>query len=120
VNKDLKELRQSIDGDESFMSGGHQIKKIRKRARKIPEWSVNDHETRKVLERAFPKWKTVVSQRASAARWARAIHLYYRLRMPHNHVCLEMGIGYNTLRMMLRNIRRSAKGTRGRGRPRKK
>ena len=115
MNEDLRQLRQKMDGDDQFL-GGHQILKIRKREKVIPEWALNDQKIQKLILQVFPDWQTNRRQRARAARWVWAIHLYYRLGMPHNQVAEEMSIGYGTLRTLLRGIRRAFKGLRVDGR----
>ncbi len=125
--KDMDKLRLRMDGNDSFM-GAHQIKKIRTRERIIPPWVLNDKEVQKVLSRAFPHLKTNPASQKAAGRWARVIHLYYRMQMSNSHVTKEMGMNLNTLKMVLKAIRRVAKGWRAdnsgpwirpRGRPKK-
>jgi hypothetical protein len=129
MNEDLRQLRQKIDSDDSFMAAGHQIIKIRKRVRYIPEWASDNSLTRKLLSQVFPTWRTNSTQHKRAARWARVIHLYHRAGLPHGQVAKEMRMNYNTLRMLLRSIKRAAngfqahdkkpRGVRPRGRPKK-
>jgi len=123
----MDKLRLRMDGNDSFM-GAHQIKKIRTRERIIPPWVLNDKEVQKVLSRAFPHLKTNPASQKAAGRWARVIHLYYRMQMSNSHVTKEMGMNLNTLKMVLKAIRRVAKGWRAdnsgpwirpRGRPKK-
>ena len=109
MNEDLRQLRGKIDGDDQFFQG-HQILKIRKREKIIPEWSLNDQTLKKLLLQVFPNWKTNKRQHKRAARWVWVIHLYYRLGMPHNQVAEETSIDYDALRSLLRNIRRAANG----------
>lgn len=128
--KDMAKLRKKMDGDDGFM-GGHQIKKVRQLfgQRDTPLWAASDTEVRKVLLRAFPKLNREKNQRAAAARWSQAITLVYRVGMPYNHAASEMGLKVGTLRSLLRNIRRVARGQRSdtraplglrpRGRPKK-
>jgi hypothetical protein len=115
MNEDLRQLRKKMDGDEGFLTG-HQILKIRKREKIIPEWAMNDQLLRGLLSTVFPKWRTSQRQLRQAARWVWAIHLYYRLGMPHNQVAEEMSLGYGALRSLLRSIRRASKGLKANGR----
>jgi hypothetical protein len=108
---DNEALRHTVDGDDIFMSG-YQIAKIRTRDRKIPEWTLNDKEVQKVLLRAFPKLHTSPKAAARAGRWARVIHLYFRMQMPDSMVANEMGIKINVLWSILIHIRRVAEGKR--------
>jgi hypothetical protein len=126
--KDMDKLRRRLDGDDRFF-GSHQIKKIRTRERDIPTWTLNDKEVRKILLRVFPLLKTHPASQRMAGRWSRIIHLYYRVQMSNSQVAKEMGMTLNALKMVLKSIRRVAKGRRADnsgpwirpiGRPRKK
>jgi len=127
MNDDLRQLRGKIDSDDPFMSGGHQILKVRKYKKTVPEWALKDSSIRKVVATSFPKWRTNIPQRIRAARWVSAIHLYYKIGMPRNHAAAEMGISKNAFKMLIRNINRAAagkspadnkpRGLRPRGRP---
>jgi hypothetical protein len=118
LNEDLKQLRNKIDSNDSFLNRGHQIKKIRTRLKNIPDWATNNAKLQALLLTVFPKLETDLKQRKAAARWARVIHLYYRFGMPHNQVVAETGIGYGTLRSLLRGIRRASRGLNSHNRPR--
>jgi hypothetical protein len=109
--KDMARLRRKMDGDDGFMQA-HQIKKIRTREREIPAWTLNDAEVQKVLIRAFPLLKTRAASQKAAGRWARIIHLYYRVQMSNSQVAKEMGEGLNRVKMTLKGIRRVARGRR--------
>ena len=114
MNEDLRQLRGKIDGDDQFFEG-HQILKIRRRERIVPEWALNDDAVRKLLDQAFPDWRVNKLQRRRASRWMWAIHLYHRLRMPHNQVAEEMSIDYRALVSLLRNIKRASRGLKANG-----
>jgi len=85
---------------------------------------------REVLLRAFPKLAINQRQRDRAARWARIIHLYFRLQWTHRQVADELGQDADSVHNMINGIRRVAKGGRAdnkgsrgvrkRGRPKKK
>jgi len=109
--KDMQNLRKRMDGNDNFMNA-FQIKKIRTRERVIPAWTLNDKEVQKILSRVFPKLKTHSASKKAAGRWARVIHLYYRMQMANSQVAKEMGMNLNTLKMVLKGIRRIAKGWR--------
>ena len=127
--RDMKRLRGKVDGDDSFMSA-HQIKKIRTRERVIPPWTLNDKEVQKILLRSFPSLHKNHSAALRAGRWTRIIHLYYRVQMSNSQVAKEMGMTLNAVKMVLKGIRRVARGRnakntamlglRPRGRPPKK
>jgi hypothetical protein len=109
--KDMARLRRRMDGDDRFINA-HQIKTIRTRERHIPTWVLNDKEVQKVLLRAFPDLKRNRVMGKRAGRWTRAIHLYYRVQLSNSQVAKEMGLNLNTTKMMLKSIRRVAKGRR--------
>lgn len=116
--KDMNKLRRRMDGDDGFMTA-HQIKKIRTRERKIPAWTLNDKEVQTVLLRAFPTLHKNRKVAKRAGRWARIIHLYYRVQMPINLLAREMGMTKGSTKMMLVSIRRVAQGKRSdTGKPR--
>ena len=113
----FEELRGKFDGSESFMNRGHQIIKMRRSDRQIPEWSKDNKKVQAILVRSFPGLRTNPRQRARAARWAVAIQLYYRVRMTKSHVAQQMKLDVDTVRTLLRNINRAANGkkTNGKG-----
>ena len=114
MNRDLRQLRQKIDGDDSFMTG-HQIAKVRKRTRVTPEWATDNSLTRKLLSEVFPRWSTDLTQHKRAARWARVIHLYYRMGLPQQQVSKEMRMKVETLWSLLHRIKEAANGFRTTG-----
>lgn len=110
MNEDLRKLRKKFDGDDGFMARGHGIKKVRTRIKDTPVWATNNTLTKALLLSVFPKLRSNTKQRRAAARWARVIHLYYRVGMPRNHVAAEIGITRETFKSLIRNIRRAARG----------
>jgi hypothetical protein len=108
-SRDMAKLRKRMDGDDGFMSG-HQIKKIRTREREIPAWTLNDEEVRKVLLRAFPKLHTQYRDGKLAARWARIIHLYFRMQMSNSQAAKDMEMTTNAFKKAIQHIRRVARG----------
>ena len=123
-----QELRNYLDGGDSFMRSGHQILVIRSVKKVIPSWAKSDAKIRKILLRSFPKLKTDKKQAMAAGRWARVIHLYFRMGQTRGQIAGEMGLNYATTDTMIRNIKRAAAGFRAngkgelrgkRGRPRK-
>jgi AT hook motif len=122
MNEDLRQLRKKFDSNDSFMTRGYQIKKIRTRQKEIPAWAINNEGTKKVLLRAFPKLASSVLQRKRAARWGLIIHLFYRVNMTKSQVAAELKTKPTVINRVLQSIRACAKGTTGtkpRGRPRK-
>jgi hypothetical protein len=127
MNKNQQQLRQSFDGNESFMSG-FQIGQLRKYKRKTPPWVNRDSEIRKILLSAFPKLKTDPKQRTSAARWANVIHCYFRLSYTYVQTAEELNLKPKMVRNIVERVKRVAVGRRAdntkfkggnRGRPRK-
>jgi hypothetical protein len=112
MNKDYKQIRQIFEGSDPFVSGGHKVVGLRRRKRVIPEWAQNDKKIQEILLRSFPKLKINARQRAGAARWARIIHLYFRLRWTYHQIADELGMPARNLNSMIRNIRRVAAGNR--------
>lgn len=115
MNKDFQQLRKIFEGSDPFMGGGHQIVGLRQRKRVVPEWTRNNAKVRKLLLRSFPKLVTNAKQRNRAARWARIIHLYFRLQYTHRQVAAEMGITSGSVHDLLRSIRRVSNGNRADG-----
>ncbi len=120
------ELRKKIDGNDPFMSSGHQIKKTVSRHRKIPDWVKSNAEVRKLLLRSFPKLATDTKQREKAARWTRVIHLYFKMSMTHGQIAEELGeqmddgtvkpLSLSTVQSIIRSITRVSQGRRADGR----
>jgi hypothetical protein len=111
-NKDLAQLRTKLDGNDAFLSGGHQIKKIRAHKRRVPSWTANDAAVQKLLLRSFPKLQTSAKQRKYAGRWARIIHLFYRIGMSRTQVAKEMRLDATVIKDALRSIKRASRGIR--------
>jgi hypothetical protein len=115
MNRDFRQLRRVFDGDDSFMAQGHQISKLQKRERLVPDWTRSNEEVRRVLLRSFPKLATDAKQRERAARWARIIHLYFRLQYTYRQVAEEIGIGVGNVKFKVASIRRVAAGKSAQG-----
>ena len=106
------ELAGLMDGKEQFMRSGHQILVERKHKKKIPKWAQDDKQVQKIILRSFPKWRTDTRQSQRAGRWARIIQLYFRLGRTHGQIAEEMKISYDSVRSLIRAIKRVAKGKR--------
>lgn len=111
-NRDFEQLRTKLDKDDTFLAGGHQIKKIRTREKDTPPWATNNAEIRKLLLRAFPKLKTDPKQRKRAARWAAVIHLFYRVGMTKSQIATELKTKTPIINLVLQRARWTAKGYR--------
>lgn len=110
MRKTFDELKKLIDGNDPFMTNGHQILKIRGRKRICPEWAKHDKQVRGLLKLVFPKLETNPKQRARAGRWVRIVHLYFRKNLTCSAVAEEMGEKTGTIRSMLKAIQNAAKG----------
>ena len=121
MNEDLRQLRGKMDGSDPFMTGGHQILKIRTRKKIVPAWATNNKETQKILLKAFPKLLSSPSQRKAAARWGSIIHLFYRMNQTYSNIGADLGITPKAVEMTLWRIKRVASGVtvRHRGRPKR-
>ncbi len=115
MNRDFQQLRTILDGDDPFMVGGHQKSSLRKKERIVPEWTKNDKKVREVLLRSFPKLRTDPKQRRQAARWARIIHLYFRMQYTYRQVADELDMPLKAMESMIRSIKRVAAGKRANG-----
>ncbi len=85
------ELRGKFDGQDPFMTGGHQIIKTRRIQRTIPDWAKSNRKLREILLLSFPYLKTNDNHRKRAARWVQFIQLYYRMNMTEGQVAAHTG-----------------------------
>ncbi len=110
MNTDFEQLRHVFESNDPFMGGGHQIVGLRRRKRVIPSWTQDNRQVKKVLLQSFPKLETNSWQRNRAARWARIIHLYFRLQYTNRQTADELGMKVANLKRMIISIKRSAAG----------
>jgi Trp operon repressor len=115
MNKDYQQLRKVFEGGDPFVSRGHQIVELRRRKRTVPAWTRSDKEIRKVLLQSFPKLMINQKQRDRAARWARIIHLYFRLQWTSRQVAEELNITASAALTITRSILRAANGLKANG-----
>ena len=113
----FQELRASFDGQDPFMTQGHQIIKMRRSDRLTPEWAKSNKRVQEILLRSFPKLRTDPVQRGRAARWAVVIQLYYRMTMTRSQVAAQMKVTQKTISLLLDRIQRASKDmkTNGKG-----
>ncbi len=111
-NPDFEKLRTVLDTNDSFVAGGHEIKKIRSRKKDSPAWAMDNKRVQKLLLGVFPKLRTDLKQRRRAARWAAAIHLFYRVGMTHSQIAAELKTKPVRIKLLLQHIRWAAKGWR--------
>lgn len=123
-----KELRRSLDSNDQFISGGHQLVQARSYKRQMPDWAKSQSSIRKLLLRSFPKLETSPRQRSAASRWAMVINLYFTMGYTRSQIAEEMGTSEIRIIGVLRSITRASRGQsangtgvlgRKRGRPRK-
>jgi hypothetical protein len=114
-NRHFQQLRKMFDGDDSFMTAGHQRTNLRTRERTVPDWTRSNKEVRKVLLRSFPKLLADPQQRLQAARWARVIHLYFRMHYTYKQVSAELDKTPKSIESIIRSIKRVADGRRANG-----
>lgn len=112
TNPDFDILRTKLDGDDPFMTSGHQITKAYNYKRKNSEWATDDLKVRALIDAAFPAWREYPRTRARAARWARIIYLYYRANMSCPMVAEEMRIDRKRVENALVGINRVVRGLR--------
>jgi len=98
-----------VPGDQSFMNG-HQIIRIRRPRRRVPQWVFDDNKIRAFLLRSFPKLSSDDKQRKRAGRWARVIQLYFRTRKSYRETAEEMGESLETTHNIIRRIQRASSG----------
>lgn len=138
---DLNQIRKQIDGDDTFFSShrvrtacGAKGKHVGSRGRQTPQWTKTDAGIRRLLLKVFPKLKSDPKQRQLASRWARVIHLYFRMGYTYAQISEEMNLRspsekrpYSIIENVIRHIKwaqegRSTNGSglrRKRGRPKK-
>lgn len=109
-NPTFEELRGHLDGQDPFMTGGHQVIKPRRSDRQTPDWAATNKKIQIILLRSFPKLKTHPTQRKRAARWAEVIQLYYRMHVSKKQIAEQLNLSYGTIRTLVRNINRAANG----------
>ncbi len=107
-----RELRGKLDGDDSFMTGGHQILKIRRPRKPCPPWATSNSRIQALLIRVFPKMKDSPKQRVGAGRWAMVIQLYFNQRWSRGQIANEMDLTFGVVDTLIRSIKRAAEGYR--------
>lgn len=111
-----KRLRRVLDGNDTFAQGGHQILKIRRPKKKIPDWVNDNQKIKEMLFRAFPKMISNSNQRKRAGRWARVINLYFKQQWSRGQIAEELDWTYCAVDQAIRGIKRAAEGRRFDGR----
>ena len=123
----LPTLRASLDGNDTFLSGGHQVIKTAggsrhaKRMEKVPVWALDDEKIKQYINTMFPKAKTNKEQRTRAAKIVRILYLYYRVGETRAGVAEQVGMTEKAVEMVLRRVNKVMSGPhmRPKGRPKK-
>jgi len=124
----FEELRGFLDGQDPFMTTGHQILKIRRPKKTIPSWAYSHKKIQEFLLRVFPNLEKDQKQRERAGRWVRILYLYFNQNWSRGQIASELKLTYSAVNSTIRAIKRAAAGLRSdtgksfkkpRGRPRK-
>jgi hypothetical protein len=107
-----------LDGKDNFQTGHGKRGGPTLRMRKIPEWMNNEKNVHALLLHVFPRLKTDVRQRASAARWAGLIRLYFKSGWKARDVAGELNISEKQIYDTAQRITRAAAGLRTTGKQR--
>jgi hypothetical protein len=116
MRKDFSKLRESLDSNDSFMTGGHQIVKTAgatlhaERMQRVPVWALDQEKVKQILLSAFPKLQTDDLQRSRAAKWATVINYYYRMGWTQTMIAEEMKLPLSTIKSLIIRIKRVAAG----------
>jgi hypothetical protein len=108
----LARLRASLDGNDTFVSGGHGIIKTAgatqhaSRMGKIPLWVLDDSKIKLLINSRFPKASFDPEQRKLAARMVRVIHLYYRVGLTAAGVAEQLNMTANAVDHIIRRTRK--------------
>ena len=129
------QLRGTMDGGDSLVSGGHQVLRTAgatqhaKRLQRIPVWANDDAKVQDLILRVFPKWRTDVVQRTRAAKWVFIITHYFRMGETSSSIAEALSVTKDKIDDTIRSINRAAdgrrtdtgeiRGGRQRGRPKK-
>jgi len=115
-------LRASLDGNDTFVSGGHQVIKTAgatrhaERMKKVPVWALDDTKIKELVKRRYPGPK----QKKYALRMVRMIYLYYRVGNTAGAVAEELKMSVRAVEEALRRINKIVdRPAKPRGRPRK-
>jgi hypothetical protein len=134
----FRELRQHFDGQDPFMTKGHQILIIRRIKRKPQPWAKDNKKVQQLLLRSFPKINIdlttleqnnknkneaelsrlrtlIVKQRAQAGRWARIIQLYFVIGMTYGQVAKELNLPPRKVEYYIQTLLRVSKNRRADG-----
>jgi len=94
---------------------GFQVGQARTYKKKWPRWVMNDPEVARVIQVAFPKWRTDERQRKGAGRWVYVLHLYYRMNYTMKDIGEELGVPTSTVRGVVQRAKLVSLGRRSNG-----
>jgi len=116
----FKKLREVVEGDEPFMTGGHQSAKARNPERMIPtpEWMFDRVAVAAFIEKLFPHRWSNNTQRLRAGAYEKVIELFFLAKKPDSAVEEEANLNLGSCSVIVQEIRRAAEGRRRDGRPR--
>lgn len=121
--RSFAELHRFVDGDEPFMTWGHEVHKDRSAGGNLrrwhrPDWVHSQSKVRELLIRSFPNWDTNQTQKVRMLRWYQVIYRYYRLQEPVGRVAKHFNITEDEIKNILSRIRQAAQGLNTAGKPR--
>jgi hypothetical protein len=106
-------LRASLDGNDTFVSGGHGIIKTAgatrhaERMNRVPAWVLDDDRIKEFIKSRFPKSDTDREQRRLASRVLRLIHLYYRLGATAAAVAEELDMSLAAVKIRVHTLEKA-------------
>jgi len=115
VRDTLPRLRASLDGKDTFVSGGHGVINTAgatlhaERMSRIPVWALDDERIRQLINLRFPRSKADPGQRKLASRMVRVIHLYYRVGATTAVVAEELKMTVKAVESLLYRINQAMK-----------
>jgi hypothetical protein len=129
-HNDFAGLRKVVDSNDKFMQGCSVMQGrgsgYQRRVAETPEWLNNNDEVQKLLEVAFPYWRTNPHHRKWAARWSAVIYYYHRMGRTAHQVAIDLHVlnskgrwSAEYVQNMASRIRRVRAGLRSDGKPRK-
>lgn len=112
----LTRLRASLDGNDSFVSGGHGVistagaTRHAERMKKVPVWALDDKKIKQFIDTRFPKAKKDSEQRKLATRIILIIHLYYRVGATAGAIAEELNMSVGMVKRRIYLIKKAMEG----------
>lgn len=116
-SRTCEQLRNKFDHNDTFIISGHQLKKIRRQRRSVPEWALElkSSKLQDLLLTVFPRLKEDPGQRKRAGRWALVIYMYFQGGYTYSETAESLGEKPETIHTLVRSIRRVVQGNRADG-----